>query len=288
MKKKFILNADDFGMSEYYNNAVLDGKNNGLLTSASLCANGDCFEQAINEIIPQCPDLSVGIHLNIIEGKSLTECPMLTDKDRNFNNGYISLILKSFNKEFMKQVEIEFRAQIEKIMNRTNVDHIDSHVHTHAIPNIFRLTAKLADEYGIPYIRTQYEKPYITPSIKKHFNTKYPPNILKIILLNTFTILNRSVVKKYDLKTNDYLIGVGYTGMMDSKTIKYGLKSLRKECVAEALIHPCKYDNTDTLTFTPTPDSHHFEYLITQDDELRNNIAELGFNLVNHSSLSEE
>ena len=288
MKKKFILNADDFGMSEYYNNAVLDRKNNGLLTSASLCANGDCFEQAINEIIPQCPDLSVGIHLNIIEGKSLTECPMLTDKDRNFNNGYISLILKSFNKEFMKQVEIEFRAQIEKIMNRTNVDHIDSHVHTHAIPNIFRLTAKLADEYGIPYIRTQYEKPYITPSIKKHFNTKYPPNILKIILLNTFTILNRSVVKKYDLKTNDYLIGVGYTGMMDSKTIKYGLKSLRKECVAEALIHPCKYDNTDTLTFTPTPDSHHFEYLITQDDELRNNIAELGFNLVNHSSLSEE
>lgn len=288
MKKKFILNADDFGMSEYYNNAVLDGKNNGLLTSASLCANGDCFEQAINEIIPQCPDLSVGIHLNIIEGKSLTECPMLTDKDRNFNNGYISLILKSFNKEFMKQVEIEFRAQIEKIMNRTNVDHIDSHVHTHAIPNIFRLTAKLADEYGIPYIRTQYEKPYITPSIKKHFNTKYPPNILKIILLNTFTILNRSVVKKYDLKTNDYLIGVGYTGMMDSKTIKYGLKSLHKECVAEALIHPCKYDNTDTLTFTPTPDSHHFEYLITQDDELRNNIAELGFNLVNHSSLSEE
>lgn len=288
MKKKFILNADDFGMSEYYNNAVLDGKNNGLLTSASLCANGDCFEQAINEIIPQCPDLSVGIHLNIIEGKSLTECPMLTDKDRNFNNGYISLILKSFNKEFMKQVEMEFRAQIAKIMNRTNVDHIDSHVHTHAIPNIFRLTAKLADEYGIPYIRTQYEKPYITPSIKKHFNTKYPPNILKIILLNTFTILNKSVVKKYNLKTNDYLIGVGYTGMMDNKTIKYGLKSLRKECVAEALIHPCKYDNTNTLTFTPTPDSHHFEYLITQDDELRNNIAELGFNLVNHSSLSEE
>ena len=288
MKKKFILNADDFGMSEYYNKAVLDGKNNGLLTSASLCANGDNFEQAINDIIPQCHDLSVGIHLNIIEGKSLTKCPMLTDSDDNFNNGYIALILKSFNKEFIRQVEQEFRAQIEKIMNCTKVDHIDSHVHTHAIPNIFRLTAKLADEYKIPYIRTQYEKPYITPSVKKHFNTKYPPNILKIILLNTFTMLNRPVVKKYNLKTNDYLIGVGYTGMMDSKTIEYGLKNIRKDCIAEALIHPCKYDNTNTPAFTPTPDSHHFEYLITQDNDLGDKINKFGFDLVNHSSVLEE
>ena len=281
MNKKFILNADDFGMSEYYNKAVLEGVNNGILTSASLCANGESFEQAINEIIPKCPDLSVGIHLNIIEGKSLTKSPMLTDSEGNFNNGYIALILKSFNKEFMKQVEAEFREKIKKIINCTKVDHIDSHVHTHAIPNIFRLTAKLADEYKIPYIRTQYEKPYITPSIKKHFNAKYPPNILKIILLNTFTILNKSVVRKYNLKTNDYLIGVGYTGMMDSKTIEYGLKNIGKDCIAEALIHPCKYD-------TPISDSHHFEYLITQDNALRNKFTEFGFDLVNHSSVLEE
>ena len=182
MKKNFILNADDFGMSEYYNEAVLNGVNNGILTSASLCANGTNFEEAINDIIPQCPTLSVGIHLNIIEGQSLTECPMLTNTRGDFNNGYISLILKSLNKDFMLQVEQEFRAQIEKIINRTKVDHIDSHVHTHAIPNIFRLTAKLAKEYGIPYIRTQYEKPYFVPSFKKHFNSNYPPNILKIIL----------------------------------------------------------------------------------------------------------
>ena len=278
MKKKFILNADDFGMSEYYNNAVLEGVNNGILTSASICANGDSFEDAINDIIPRCPDLSVGIHLNIIEGKSLTDCPMLTDKNGVFNNGYISLMIKSLNKEFMNQVELEFRAQIEKIINAVKVDHIDSHVHTHAIPNIFRLTARLAKEYGIPYIRTQYEKPYIVPSIKKHFNLKYPPNILKIILLNTFTMLNKPIVKKYGLKTNDYLIGVGYTGMMDDTTIEYGLKTLKKDCLAEALIHPCKYDNITT------PDSHHFEYLLTQNEELSNKIENLGFVLTNHSN----
>lgn len=277
MNKKFILNADDFGMSEYYNKAVLEGVKNGILTSASLCANGENFEEAINDIIPQCPDLSTGIHLNIIEGQSLTECPMLTDENGNFNNGYIALILKSFNKDFMIQVEQEFRAQIEKIMNRTKVDHIDSHVHTHAIPNIFKLTAKLAKEYGISYIRTQYEKPYLIPSVKKHMTIAYPINLIKIILLNTFTMINKSVAKEYNLRTNNYLIGVGYTGMMDDSTIEYGLRALKKDCLAEALIHPCKYGN---ITI---PDSHHFEYLITQNRELGEKIKDMGFDLTNHS-----
>lgn len=278
MKKNFILNADDFGMSDAFNQAVLHGVNDGLLTSASICANGEAFDEAINNIIPNCLNLSVGIHLNIIEGKSLTNCHLLTDKNGNFNNGYIAMILKSFSKEFMSEVEQEFRAQIEKIISVTKVDHIDSHVHTHAIPNIFKLTAKLAKEYNIPYIRTQFEKPYLVPCWKKHFNLKYPPNILKIILLNTFTLLNKPVAESYNLKTNDYLIGVGYTGMMDETTIEYGLKVLNKDCLAEALIHPCKYEEL-------IKDSHHYEYLLTQNQELKDKIAQMNFVMVNHSNV---
>ena len=77
MKKYFILNADDFGMSKYYNKAVLEGYINGFLKSASLCANGEAFMAAINDIIPECPELSIGVHLNIIEGKALTNYPLL-------------------------------------------------------------------------------------------------------------------------------------------------------------------------------------------------------------------
>ena len=280
MKKNFILNADDFGMSEAFNKAVLEGNTQGILTSASICANGEAFESAINEILPQCPTLSLGVHLNIIEGKSLTECPLLTDKNGQFNNGYISMILKSFNKDFIEQVEKEFRAQIEKVLSVAHVDHIDSHVHTHAIPNIFKLTAKLAKEYNIPYIRTQFEKPYITPILEKHLNKKYPPNILKIILLNTFTLLNKPVAKRYNLKFNDYLIGVGYTGMMDNKTIEYGLKVLNKDCLAECLIHPCKFNE-------PKDDSHYYEYLATLNEDLAEKIPQFGFELINHSGMKK-
>ena len=138
----------------------------------------------LTQIIPKCENLSVGVHLNIIEGKALTNASLLVDENGFFNNGYISMIIKSLDKKFMQEVEAEFRAQIEKIQEKTKISHIDSHVHTHAIPNIFKLVVKLAKEYNIPYIRTQYEKPYFIPSIKKHFSLKYLTNILKIVLKN--------------------------------------------------------------------------------------------------------
>ncbi len=273
--KKFILNADDFGMSKAFNRAVLDGYHRGFLTSASLCANGKAFNAGVNEIIPECPNLGIGVHLNIIEGRSLTKAPMLTNKRGKFNKGYGQLILLSQNPKFLKQVEFEFRTQIETVMNYTKVDHIDSHVHTHAIPNIFKITAKLAKEYGIPYIRTQHEEMYFVPSFRKHCNLKYPPNILKILLLNYFTAKNKPIAKEYGLSTNDYLIGVGYTGLMDDKTIEYGLKALDEDCVAEALIHPCHYA-------TSNKNQHYTEFLITQNKELKDKISRLGFELTNY------
>lgn len=280
--KKFILNADDFGMSKAYNKAVLDGYNNGFLTSASICANGKAFDAAVNEIIPECPNLGIGVHLNIIEDKSLQspeDVKMLVNSRGEFNNGYLKLMSKSSNKEFLKQVEMEFRRQIEKVMGYTKVDHIDSHVHVHGIPKIFELTCKLAKEYGIKQIRTQFEKFYMVPDVKKHLSVKYPPNTVKIMLLNTFTIQNRKILSQYGLTTNDYIIGVGYTGMMDDKTIYHGLASIKEEdVVVEALIHPCKFSKDKPKN------QHQKEFMITQNMDLKDKIERLGFEIVNYKN----
>lgn len=278
--KKFILNADDFGMSKAFNKAVLDGYNNGFLTSASICANGDTFDSAVNEIIPECPNLGIGVHLNIIEKQSLqdfTNTSLLTDLDGNFKNGYLKLIALSDDPLFLEQTEKEFRLQIEKVLNCTKVDHIDSHVHTHAIPKIFELTCKLAKEYGIEQVRTQAEKFYVIPDIKKHLNIKYPPNILKVILLNHFTNINKEIIKQYGLKTNDYIIGVGYTGLMDDKTIQYGLSAIKENAVVEALIHPCNFTSAKLQK-----NQHQIEFNITQNMDLRDKIQRLGFEITNY------
>lgn len=278
--KKFILNADDFGLSKEFNDAVLEGYKNGFLRSASLCVNGDAFIDAINNVIPKCPNLGVGVHLNIMEGKSLTSCNLLTDKEGFFSNNYVYLILNSYRKEFLKQIEIEFRTQIEKAVKFIKIDHLDSHVHTHAIPKIFELTCKLAKEYNINYVRTQYEKPYFVSKIKNFLTIKYPINIIKVILLNIFTLYNKNLIKKYKLITNDFILGVNYTGMMDSDTIEYGLKKLKKyDVIVEALIHPCIYSKNNILN------RHYTEFLIMTDKSLKQKINDMSFDLTNFENI---
>lgn len=279
--KKFILNADDFGMSEAFNRAVLEGYTSGILKSASLTANGEAFEEACKSIIPACPDLGVGIHLNIIEGKSLClELDRLTDNNGNFNNSFGELLLKSLNTKdntFLEQVEKEFRAQIEEVLKYTKVDHIDSHVHVHAIPRIFDLVCKLAKEYGIKQVRTQFEKPYMIPDVFRHLNLKYPVNLIKVLLLNIFTLINVHTVQKYELNTNDYLIGVSYTSMMNSLAISYGLMAIKQDkAVAEALIHPCRYEDG-------TIDNHFTEFQITKNMKLKEKIEHLDFEITNYA-----
>ena len=279
INKKFILNADDFGLTKENNQAVLEGYNNGFLTSASICANGEAYDNAVHDIIPDCPNLGLAVHLNIMEGKALTDCGLLTDKNGYFNKGYGYLITNKNNKDLLKQIDTEFRAQTDKVLSDVKIDHIDSHVHTHAIPTIFELTCAMAKEYGIKYIRTQYEEPYVIPKIKKHLTIKYPINLIKIGLLQYYTKINRTTIDKYALKTNDFIIGVGYTGMMDSDAIEYGLKELNEECIAEALIHPKKYSNS-------TKDSHTKEFSITQNMTLKDTITRLGFDIVNYKTLN--
>ena len=279
--KKFILNADDFGMSEAFNRAVLEGYSSGILKSVSLTANGEAFEEACKKVIPACPGLGVGIHLNIIEGKSLClDLDRITDNNGNFNNSFGALLLKSLNTKdntFLEQVEKEFRAQIEEVLKYTKVDHIDSHVHVHAIPRIFDIVCRLAKEYGITQVRTQFEKPYMIPDVHRHLNLKYPVNLIKVALLNFFTLINEHTVKKYELSTNDYLIGVAYTSMMNSLAISYGLMAIKQEnAVVEALIHPCRYEDG-------TIDNHFTEFQITKNMKLKEKIEKIGFEITNYA-----
>lgn len=280
MTKRFILNADDFGLSNASNRAVLEAYQAGLLKSASLMSNGKAFEEAVSSVIPQCEGLGVGIHLNVIEGKSLcSDVNTLTDAEGNFNNSYIQLLIKSYNpkeEEFFPQLEREFRRQIEKALSKTSITHIDSHVHVHSIPKIFELVCRLAKEYGINQVRTQFEKPYIIPDLKKHFNLKYPLNLVKLALLDFFTVFNEATIYKYGLKTNDYLVGVTYTSMMDSLTVAYGAMAVKYDNVTvEALIHPCRYEDG-------TVDNHFDEFLLTKNKKLKDKIENLGYEITNY------
>ena len=72
----------------------------------------------------------------------------------------------------------------------------------------------------------------------------------------------KKTLEKYNLEHNDYILGVGYTAMMDSKTVLEGAKSLKNKDnkTIEIVIHPCIYDDNRGC---PSE-----EFLITQDKSL--------------------
>ena len=78
-----ILHSDDFGLHREVNRAVADAAEQGVLTSASLMMNGAAVEDAL-ERASRCPSLGVGIHLNVVRGRPLSdpqEVPSLVDRD---------------------------------------------------------------------------------------------------------------------------------------------------------------------------------------------------------------
>lgn len=271
--RKIILNSDNFGESKSANRAVLEGYHNGFLGSASLSPNGKAFNSAVNEIIPECPNLSIGVHLNLTNGFSLTKAPLLTNKKGEFNNNFFKILLKSNNSKFLNQIEFEFRTQIETVMNYTKVYHIDSDNHIHAIPNIFRIVVKLAKEYNIPFIRTHYEEIYFVNSIKKHININYPSNLIKTLLLNSFTVKNKEITKNEGLKTNDFMIGLEYNKLMNADTIESGLKNIEQDGIVECVINPAVSYGAKKSQYT--------EFLITKNKELKDKIIRLGFEFTN-------
>ena len=61
-----IVHADDLGLSEKTNEGILKAYRDGIVTSASIMANGTAFEHAV-EICRENRPLDVGVHLTLVE-----------------------------------------------------------------------------------------------------------------------------------------------------------------------------------------------------------------------------
>ena len=271
--KKIIFNGDDFGNSIALNQGIRKGAITKVLNSTSLMATGSAFDDAVFNVLPEIQYINLGVHLNIIEGQSLTHPKHLCDQNGKFNKNFIEIRKLSQNSIVMREIEKEFRAQIEKVMLYANPVHLDSHVHTHAIPPIFELTCQLAQEYGIKRVRTQYEIPYFI------FNSRlltpgYYINLIKRNILNNYSTTNRPLIDRYGLTTNDYFVGVTYTGFMDENTVWYGLMAISSnDCTAEVLIHPHYYRPDEKILSV----NNYEEYMITQSKTIKSKIAQSGW-----------
>lgn len=194
MNNKIIINADDLGLSIGVNEAILLAHNEGFLTHASLMANADFFEQAIEEILPKTKTLKVGLHINLTCCKALSGVSTITDKNGFLENNFIKLLFLRKTKKTLLAIENEIETQLLYLKNHhIEISHIDGHEHVHVIPSINRIVRKIASKYEIKRVREINEN--IFTSFKYNIRTANLANVIKLFLLKFLSLFNSNTKK---------------------------------------------------------------------------------------------
>lgn len=160
--KKIIINADDFGMNDYVNNAIIAGHTNGIITSTSLVASGDKFIDAI-KMANDHPNLGIGVHITLVGGlkplSKVNEVSSLVNENGVFFDSHTEFIKKVYTKQInFNEVYNELDLQFKRILS-TNlpITHIDGHQHLHVLPEVLPIVFALMKKYNIRKLRIPKE-----------------------------------------------------------------------------------------------------------------------------------
>jgi predicted glycoside hydrolase/deacetylase ChbG (UPF0249 family) len=140
----------------------------------------------------------------------------------------LSVLPFKLNAVTLKEIELEYRAQIEKVLSHNlEVSHLDSEKHHHCLPPLFKVVMKLAKEYSIPALRVGNERLFQ--------NTLIPP--LKILPLKVCVLFNKLSLYSSGLKHTDRQSGIAWTGQLDLKKLASYLAMLSSG-TTELCTHP--------------------------------------------------
>jgi hopanoid biosynthesis associated protein HpnK len=158
VKRLLLVTADDFGLTEGVNRAVVHSHREGIVTSASLLAVGRAYSSAVR-LARVNPSLAVGVHLAAVgEDPPLLDpaaIPSLVDRSGQLPLSYRTFLRRAaLGKVDVADVRREFQAQVQRVVDDGLVpSHLDTHQHLHLWPPVARVVTELAKDYGIPAVR---------------------------------------------------------------------------------------------------------------------------------------
>jgi hopanoid biosynthesis associated protein HpnK len=249
--KRVVLTADDFGLSEAVNEGIERAHCDGVLTSASLMVAGAAAEDAVRRA-KRMPDLRVGLHLVVIEGRAVlppAEIPDLVDARGVFPSDQLGLGVRYFfSPRARRQLAAEIRAQFEAFAATGLVlDHADAHKHMHLHPTVGRMLVRIGREFGLRAVRVPAEPPGVmaacgvTASVASR-------------ALHTWCRLLRRQVRAAGMTPNEPVFGLAWSGHMTEERLLRLLSHL-PDGFSEIYFHPATH--RDALIKRLMPDYEH-------------------------------
>ncbi len=235
---RFIVSADDFGLSERVNAGIVDAHRNGIVTSTTIMAVGDAFADAVR-LAGENPDLDLGVHLTLVGERSLLppeRIPSLVNEA-----GRLPADVFAFARDYVRgrirlaEIRAELNAQLERARSAgIKVTHVDSHQHVHMLGGILETTAELCVAHGVPYLRRAAE--YIGRQLI--CGRLVPQRLVQLAAVRAVALRPWPG----SVRRADRFYGFYSGGRLTESALVAMIKTLRPGIVAELMCHPGLHD----------------------------------------------
>jgi hopanoid biosynthesis associated protein HpnK len=287
--RQLIVNADDFGLTQGVNRAIVEAHCHGIVTSATLMANGRAFEDAIEGAISNSR-MSVGCHVVLVDGSPVREEKQTpsTLSNGKFEDGRFYESLNGFAMRLVSggidadEIEAEATAQIRKLQaTGIVVSHLDTHKHTHIFPQVLRPLLRAARACGVAAMRNPFGPVHVSlvakrPSLWKQFG--------KVTILSRLGKTFRRSVTGAGILTPDGTVGIVATGAMNTQLFESIVNSL-PEGTWELVCHPGYNDAELAGIRTRLRESRAVELQLLTSPEARGILARSGVQLISYREL---
>jgi chitin disaccharide deacetylase len=284
--RRLIINADDFGLTAGVNRGIVEAHEHGVVTSATLMANGPAFEEAIG-LAQSRPRLGVGCHVVLVDGAPLlnkTDLASLLDPAGNssgephFRQGISRFgALALMGRLAADEIEAEATAQIRKLQSAgIPVTHLDTHKHTHLFPHVLRPLLRAAAKCGVSAIRNPFERIQgsqlaASPSLWKRW--------AEVGLLRSLARQFREAVQQSGISTPDGTLAIVATGSLNERLLRLMVENL-PDGTWELVCHPGYNDADLQEVHTRLRDSRERELHILTSSSTRDLLAANGVEIV--------
>jgi hopanoid biosynthesis associated protein HpnK len=290
--RRLIINADDFGLTVGVNRAILEAHEHGVVTSATLMANGQAFEDAI-ALAQSRPGLGVGCHVVLVDGAPLldeTAVRSLLDRGgnrsghRRFRKGITRFgALALLGRLAENEIEAEATAQIRKLQTAgITVTHLDSHKHTHLFPRVLRPLLRAAASCGVKAIRNPFER------IQGSQLAAYPSlwrRWTEVGILRSLARQFREAVQQAGISTPDGTLAIAATGSLNERLLRLMVENL-PDGTWELVCHPGYNDADLRRVHTRLRASREQELRILTSSSTRNLLEMNGIEIVSFREMA--
>jgi hopanoid biosynthesis associated protein HpnK len=286
--RRLIVNADDFGFTSGVNRGILEAHTRGVVTSATLMANGAAFAEGVS-LAKNFPTLAVGCHVVLIDGEPVLEAdeiPSLTKSGR-FRDGLRGFAARALaGRMAAHEITAEVGAQIRKIQaTGISVSHVDSHKHAHLFPQVLRSLLQAARECGVRAVRN----PFGPRLPLRSSELLLKPNIWKryaeLEVLQRFANKFREAVDREGFATPDGTLGIEVTGTLDERLFEAIAASI-PEGTWEFVCHPGYSDADLQAARTRLRESRAIELRVLTLPEAKQILMQRGITLISYRDLA--